>query len=169
MKGPIPVGLYVCHRCDNPPCVNPEHLFLGTAYDNEQDKIRKKRRESRVGENNGNATLTEAQVHEVRAAAARGDSDEVIGKRYGIAAATVRGIRTGRDWKAVPWKTPRPELKRRGRRPKPRRIDGLLVCGRCKFEKPEKEFPPSVVRRGRGWCRPCYAEWGKGRNRVERG
>lgn len=167
LRGPIPDGLYVCHRCDNPPCVNPDHLFLGTAKDNERDKESKGRRESRAGENNGNAALTEGQVHAVRAAAARGDADEVIGERYGVAAATVRGIRTGRDWKSVPWQIAPLGPKPRGRKPKPRRTDGRLRCGRCKTDKPAVEFPPSVVKRGSGWCRGCYTAWGQTRNRVE--
>ena len=62
--GPIPDGMYVCHRCDNPPCVNPDHLFLGTCQDNSDDKFAKGR-ELR-GTKIKVSRLTEADVIEMR-------------------------------------------------------------------------------------------------------
>lgn len=63
-NGPIPDGLYVLHRCDNPPCVNPKHLFLGTADDNSKDMISKDRQAK--GEDHGQAVLTEDKVRLIR-------------------------------------------------------------------------------------------------------
>jgi hypothetical protein len=64
-RGEIPPGMQVCHKCDNPQCVNPDHLFLGTNQDNVDDKVRKGRHP--VGETCTSAKLTEAQVLEARA------------------------------------------------------------------------------------------------------
>lgn len=66
--GEIPDGLFVLHKCDNPPCVNPAHLFLGTSADNVQDMITKGRWTSppRIGALNSNAKLTEENVIEIR-------------------------------------------------------------------------------------------------------
>lgn len=62
-KGKIPNGLYVCHSCDNPPCVNPDHLWLGTPQDNMDDMVRKQRKK---GQNSKLAKLTNEDIHYIR-------------------------------------------------------------------------------------------------------
>ena len=66
-NGPVPHGMCVCHTCDNPICVNPSHLFLGTHLDNLRDAAQKGR--IAKGEKNGHATLTEGKVRMIRAMA----------------------------------------------------------------------------------------------------
>lgn len=96
-RGPIPTGLCVCHRCDNPPCVNPAHLFLGTHLENVLDSSRKGRRHTsrNVGERNGGAKLTADQVHAIRAAAGRITQ---IARSFGVSSRAIRDIRAGRKW-----------------------------------------------------------------------
>lgn len=91
--GPIPDGLWVLHRCDNPPCVNPDHLFLGTHADNMADMVRKGR--STLGQRNGQAKLTDEDVVAIRTAT---DTTQVaLAARYGISQPYVSRIRSGHE------------------------------------------------------------------------
>ncbi len=78
--GPVPKGMQVCHTCDNPPCTNPEHLFLGTNKDNVDDMVSKKRHT--FGSRNPMAKLKESDVLRIRALKDAGF------KNFEIAAAT---------------------------------------------------------------------------------
>ena len=84
-RGVIPAGSYVLHKCDNPSCINPNHLFLGTPFDNMQDKIRKGRAVYEMGEKSHNAKLTDAQVQEIRSLYSTGKYyQHDLGKRFGV-------------------------------------------------------------------------------------
>src|SRR5580765_716561 len=93
-RGPIPDGLHVLHRCDNPLCVNPAHLFLGTSADNSADKVRKGR--APRGAANHLATLTEGVVRQVHDAT--GTCDDVA-LRFGLGRSQVSRIRRGETWR----------------------------------------------------------------------
>lgn len=84
-RGPIPNGLCVCHRCDEPLCVRPDHLFLGTRRDNSQDMVRK-------GRARGNRRLPPEVVQQVEAAASAGLRHVEIETRYGVKPYTLRFI-----------------------------------------------------------------------------
>lgn len=98
-NGPIPDGLLVLHKCDNPPCVNPAHLFLGTHGDNARDKIAKGRghRPWQFGDRNPRRILTTADVLDIRR------QPQVPRKQladlYGVSVATITSVRGGRNWK----------------------------------------------------------------------
>lgn len=87
--GPIPKGLLVCHKCDNPPCVNPAHLFLGTSAENTADASRKGRMRTPRGEKNPSSKLTDIQRQEIVDAKSGGESAKDIAKRYDVGESTV--------------------------------------------------------------------------------
>jgi hypothetical protein len=96
-NGPITdPSMCVCHRCDNPRCVRPDHLFLGTHADNNADRNAKGRQAR--GERNGPAKLTEAQVRTIRADT-RPHSE--VAKEYSVGATTVHSLRAGKTWRHV--------------------------------------------------------------------
>jgi hypothetical protein len=97
-RGPIPAGLQVLHSCDNPPCRNIDHLFLGTNADNMADKVAKGRQLS--GENHGKAKLTEVEVLEIRAIPLD-VPHRVMGAMYGVSRETISQIRRRFRWAHV--------------------------------------------------------------------
>lgn len=97
--GEIPEGMSVCHRCDNPPCCNPRHLFLGAHAVNMRDSADKLRHA--YGERNGHAKLSTEQVREIRALCASGVSQTEAGARYGVTQGAVWAIVSGKNWKLV--------------------------------------------------------------------
>lgn len=97
LVGPIPDGLFVLHRCDNPPCVNPDHLFLGTQKDNLDDMTQKGRRRwaDNRGSRNGNAKLSDAQVEEIRSLYPA-CTQQQIADRFGIGQTYVSALARGK-------------------------------------------------------------------------
>lgn len=98
--GAIPAGLCVCHRCDQPTCINPAHLFLGTHADNMADKVKKDRHVRGVRAKNH--VITDDLVREIRLAVATGTFTQgEIADVIGVARETVNGIVNGRSWRHV--------------------------------------------------------------------
>jgi len=103
----IPPGMEACHACDNPPCVNPAHIWIGTQADNVADMVRKGRHvgirdgwgQHCRGENNANARLTDVQVDEMRNLYANKAGVVALASRFGVHRTTVRRIVRGRGRK----------------------------------------------------------------------
>lgn len=100
--GPIPDGLLVCHHCDNPRCVNPVHLFLGTAADNSADAKAKGRLRGHPfprGSANGMSKLTEHEVRAIRQLHAGGfRSRKGLAARFGVSKGSIQAILERKSW-----------------------------------------------------------------------
>ena len=96
-NGPVPDGMFVLHKCDNPPCCRPDHLFLGTHQDNVDDMCGKERHQH--GEKHCRAKLTETEVLEIRASTG---SERQLAKKYGVTDSAIHLIRSMRTWKHLP-------------------------------------------------------------------
>lgn len=100
--GKVPDGLCVLHRCDNPACVRPSHLFLGTKGDNNSDRASKGRNDDRRGANNTGAKLDEEKVKAIREMLKQGGrSQKSIGEAFGVCQAVVSSIQLGKSWTHV--------------------------------------------------------------------
>ncbi len=97
LNGPIG-GLHVLHRCDNPTCINPAHLFLGTNLDNINDKISKRRQAK--GEM-FNRKLTESQIKAIRLRQLSGESQAALASEFGVQHSHINRIVNRRSWKHV--------------------------------------------------------------------
>ena len=96
-KGTIPKGMLVCHTCDNPPCVNPSHLWLGTHKENAADAKKKGRLHS--GDQKSAAKLSRVQVAEIRQRWAEGNTSlRRLGAEYGVSHVAILLLLQGKTW-----------------------------------------------------------------------
>ena len=92
-NGPIPDGMMVCHHCDNPPCVNPRHLFLGTQHDNMVDMHAKHRHPRRVPRK-----LNDIAAARIRELYAHGMRNKELAEMFGVQPSTITYVVQGRTW-----------------------------------------------------------------------
>lgn len=112
-RGEIPEGMLVCHKCDNPSCCNPSHLFLGTNADNMKDRDRKKRqcrgearsavarKHSPRGSRHHKAVINEDQVREIRVMHSKGIPRKKIAEHIGVRINVIHRVVTRRFWRHV--------------------------------------------------------------------
>lgn len=100
--GTIPAGKVIRHRCDNPPCVNPEHLEIGTVADNNRDRDIRGRHRALRGSKNGYAKLSEWQVIDIRKRLNQGESTYSLAGEFGVSQSTIWMIKSGQTWQHVP-------------------------------------------------------------------
>lgn len=146
-RGDIPPGLVVCHKCDVPGCVNPEHLFLGTNAENLQD-MRNKRRHA-FGERAGQAKLTNAQVIAIRADTR---PTAVIASECGVSTVLISKIKRGEAWTHLPTASAAAPKGRKLTLQQVREIKHSI--GTCNAVSGKYGVSPtmvSLIRRGKTW------------------
>lgn len=96
---PLADGMYACHTCDNPPCVNPAHLYEGSPTRNMRDAVERGR--IAIGERHGSVRLTEGAVVEIRARVAAGAQQRAVAPEYGVSEGTINDLVARRTWAHV--------------------------------------------------------------------
>ena len=99
VHGEIPKGMCICHKCDNPACVNINHLWIGTQADNIRDKVRKGNQTK--GSMVNTAKLNEKQVAVIKYNLSHGESCTYLANKYGVKPVTISQIKTNRNWKHI--------------------------------------------------------------------
>jgi hypothetical protein len=98
-NGPIPEGMCVCHTCDNPPCCNPEHLFIGTQADNDRDRDEKGR--TPRGEHHSQSKLTVSDVRAIRRMRRDGHTYRGLAAQFNVTNGTISALIRGATWTHV--------------------------------------------------------------------
>lgn len=99
--GEIPQGMLVCHKCDNPSCCNPNHLFFGSDLDNNRDKKIKGRARCLSGEENKNSKLTSDAVREIRRIRSDGAILKDLANQFNVGICTISAVLRGKTWRHV--------------------------------------------------------------------
>lgn len=101
--GAIPAGKLVCHRCDNPACVRPDHLFLGDPTDNSVDMVSKGRKRGGIGsgESNPRSRLNAEQVAAIRLRGSQGERVMALATEYGVSDRQIYSILNNKSWRSA--------------------------------------------------------------------
>ena len=98
-NGPIPEGMYICHKCNNRACLNPEHLYAGTQLDNMRDRKISGNYASMEGEKNNSAKIKAIDIPTIRMRIRNGDTCYSIARDYGVTGEAILHIKNHRTWK----------------------------------------------------------------------
>jgi|SRR6188508_111364 len=101
-KGNLDLEILVCHTCDNPPCCNPEHLFLGTDKDNSIDAFSKGRIKRHKGENHARSKFKNEDIENIRSLKREGKTQKEISEMYSVTISAIKHILKKRTWIHIP-------------------------------------------------------------------